>query len=56
MKFTFTQIFPLPSMFFVHRETETYQEFQHIAFMDDYGTLVQLDMVKFSIVAHQDAI
>ena len=43
-------------MFIVHRETETYPEFQHIAFMDDYGTLVKLDMVKFSIVTYQDAI
>ena len=56
MKFTFAQNFVFPSKFIVRRETETYQEFQHIAFMDDYGTLVQLDMAKFSIVTYQDAI
>ena len=56
MKFTFTQSFLNPSTFIVHLETETYLEFQHIAFMDDYGTLVQLDMAKFSIVTYQDAI
>lgn len=56
MKFTFTQSSLLPSTFIVRRETETYPEFQHIAVMDDYGTLVQLDMVKFSIVTYQDAI
>ena len=46
----------MASTFIVHRETETYREFQHIAVMDNYGTLVQLDMVKFSIVTYQDAI
>ena len=55
MKFTFTQSSLLPSTFIVRRETETYPEFQHIAVMD-YGTLVKLDMVKFSIVTYQDAI